>query len=273
MYPIGTFSKLVDVSVKTLRYYHEIDLFSPSYIEPKTNYRYYSFNKFSEIEKIKLFKSFGLSLDEIKVLITTDFSTMNTLLVEQQKTLNDEKRKIENQLSLIEEMLKTDKKKIHTSFTISNVKFEERDITTVLSVREEIDLNNINLLVKKLFEKAYAYNIELVGNLMVSLTIGSPLSDVEVMMEISNESLLKEKTVDVKLIEGGQYASLYFKGLYSDLHYAYEKLSEYAINDNYVFIEEYVEGLVPKDLDKPLLVRPNIEKHPETFVTKLLLKL
>ena len=38
-------------------------------------------------------------------------------------------------------------------------------------------------------------------------------------------------------------------------------------------IEEYVEGLVPKDLDKPLLVRPNIEKHPETFVTKLLLKL
>lgn len=54
MYPIGTFSKLVDVSVKTLRYYHEIDLFSPSYIEPKTNYRYYSFNKFSEIEKIMM---------------------------------------------------------------------------------------------------------------------------------------------------------------------------------------------------------------------------
>jgi DNA-binding transcriptional MerR regulator len=26
MYSIGTFSKLVDVSVKTLRYYHEIDL-------------------------------------------------------------------------------------------------------------------------------------------------------------------------------------------------------------------------------------------------------
>jgi len=47
MYTIGTFSKLTDISVKTLRYYHEIDLISPSYIDPETNYRYYSFNKFS----------------------------------------------------------------------------------------------------------------------------------------------------------------------------------------------------------------------------------
>ncbi|AQP53997.1 hypothetical protein BW732_07085 [Vagococcus penaei] len=89
MYTIGTFSKLADISIKTLRYYHEIDLISPSYIDPKTNYRYYGFNKFSEIEKIKLFKSFGVSLDEIKELIVTDSNSMTNILVEQQKKLTE----------------------------------------------------------------------------------------------------------------------------------------------------------------------------------------
>jgi len=76
------------------------------------------------------------------------------------------------------------------------------------------------------------------------------------------------------LIEAGQYAYLYFKGLYSDLHKAYEKLSEYAINEPLFFIEEYVEGLlVPEQLDKPLLIRPDIAKNPKNFITKLLLKI
>jgi len=276
MYTIGTFSKLTDISVKTLRYYHEIDLISPSYIDPETNYRYYSFNKFSEIEKIKLFKSFGASLDDIKELITMDSNNMSKLLVEQQKKLTEEKFKIEEQLSLITDILKVDTKitEIGNNYTISSVKFEYKKEKIVLSIREDIDLNNINLLIKKLFEKAYAYDIKLIGNLMAIIKVDTPLSDVEVMMEISEKSLIKQNMSDVKVIEAGQYAYLYFKGLYSDLHKAYEKLSEYAINEPLFFIEEYVEGLlVPEQLDKPLLIRPDIAKNPKNFITKLLLKI
>lgn len=276
MYTIGTFSKLADISIKTLRYYHEIDLISPSYIDPKTNYRYYGFNKFSEIEKIKLFKSFGVSLDEIKELIVTDSNSMTNILVEQQKKLTEEKSKIEEQLTLIDNMLKIEKKptEISSNYTISHIKFEEKKEKISLSIRENIDLNNINSLVKKLFEKAYAYDVKLTGNLMATITMDTPLSDVEVMMEINENSLNKLNMTDVKVIEAGQYAYLYFKGLYSDIHKAYEKLSQYAISEPLFFIEEYVEGLLlPERLDNPLLVRPNIEKHPQNFITKLLLKL
>lgn len=273
MYSIGTFSKLVGVSVKTLRYYHEIELFSPSFIDPETKYRYYSFNKFSEIETIKLFKSFGLSLNDIKEIITGDFKNIESLLKAQQKALNEDKLRIEEQLSLIEEMLQTGSGKVSDNYRISHVKFEEREQLIVLSVKETIDMNNINSLVKKLFEKAYAYHVELVGNLMVTLRGNSPLNEVEVMMAVNEKSINQSDIADFKVIEGGNYAYLYFKGLYSDLYNAYEKLNSYSTNKNSFMIEEYIEGLLPESLDKPLLVRPNIEKHPSTFVTKLLLKL
>ena len=42
MYRIGEFSYLYKLTIKTLRYYDEIDLFKPSYKEPYTGYRYYS---------------------------------------------------------------------------------------------------------------------------------------------------------------------------------------------------------------------------------------
>src|SRR4051794_31201230 len=40
-YSIGEVSKLANISVQTLRYYDQIDLFKPSYVDPQTNYRYY----------------------------------------------------------------------------------------------------------------------------------------------------------------------------------------------------------------------------------------
>ena len=42
MYSIGKISKIVDVSVDTLRYYDEIGLLKPFHINKYTNYRYYS---------------------------------------------------------------------------------------------------------------------------------------------------------------------------------------------------------------------------------------
>ena len=40
-YKISEFSKLVNVPVKTLRYYDEIGLFKPEEVDIFSNYRYY----------------------------------------------------------------------------------------------------------------------------------------------------------------------------------------------------------------------------------------
>lgn len=66
LYKIGDFSKIVNVPVKTLRYYDEINLFEPIEIDLFTGYRYYSENQINDLRLILLLKETGFSLQEIK---------------------------------------------------------------------------------------------------------------------------------------------------------------------------------------------------------------
>lgn len=72
MYKIGDFSKRVNVPIKTLRYYDEIDLFKPSYIDDFTGYRYYQDNQIETIKKIIMLKELNLSLKEIDEYMKTE---------------------------------------------------------------------------------------------------------------------------------------------------------------------------------------------------------
>ena len=66
LYKIGEFSKLTNVSVKTLRYYDEINLFQPQEIDLFSGYRYYSNNQLDDLKLILSLKDVGFSLEEIK---------------------------------------------------------------------------------------------------------------------------------------------------------------------------------------------------------------
>ena len=72
MFKIGDFSKLSQVSVKTLRYYDEIGLLRPSEIDRFTGYRYYTASQLSRLNRILLLKDLGLSLDQIGRLLESD---------------------------------------------------------------------------------------------------------------------------------------------------------------------------------------------------------
>lgn len=66
LYKIGEFSKLVDIPVRTLRYYAEYGVLVPSEVDRFTGYKYYSDENILECETIKLLKSLDFTLDEIK---------------------------------------------------------------------------------------------------------------------------------------------------------------------------------------------------------------
>ena len=65
MYKIGEFSKIVDIPVRTLRYYAEYGVLVPSEIDRFTGYKYYSDENIVECELIKLLKMLDFTLDEI----------------------------------------------------------------------------------------------------------------------------------------------------------------------------------------------------------------
>jgi DNA-binding transcriptional MerR regulator len=74
MFKIGDFSKLSQVSVKTLRYYDEIGLLRPGEIDRFTGYRYYAAGQLSRLNRILLLKGLGLSLDQIGRLLASNLS-------------------------------------------------------------------------------------------------------------------------------------------------------------------------------------------------------
>ncbi len=68
-YKIGEFSNLTGLSIKTLRYYDEINLLKPSRIDLYTNYRYYTNKELETFKKIEYLKKVGFTLVEIKNIL------------------------------------------------------------------------------------------------------------------------------------------------------------------------------------------------------------
>jgi DNA-binding transcriptional MerR regulator len=68
MYKIGDFSRLVQIPVKTLRYYDTIGVLRPARVEHSTGYRYYAAAQVEQLNRVLVFKDLGFSLREILAL-------------------------------------------------------------------------------------------------------------------------------------------------------------------------------------------------------------
>ncbi len=63
---ISQLSKLLKVSIDTLRYYDKIDLFKPFFVDSKSGYRYYSIVQYEMLGTILELRDIGLSVESIK---------------------------------------------------------------------------------------------------------------------------------------------------------------------------------------------------------------
>ena len=66
MLKIGEFSKIFNVTIKTIRFYEKKELLKPYYIDKYSGYRYYNEENIKQMNKILYLKKLGFSLDEIK---------------------------------------------------------------------------------------------------------------------------------------------------------------------------------------------------------------
>ena len=99
LYKIGDFAKLLNTSIRTLRYYDEINILKPVEIDIYTNYRYYSINQIEEYNIIKLLKEVGFSLEEIK-LNKNNYN--NEIMLERKIKLSLEIDKIKSKIKQVD---------------------------------------------------------------------------------------------------------------------------------------------------------------------------
>ena len=67
---IGEFSKICQVSVKTLHHYDKIGLLAPAEVDRFTGYRYYQLEQIDSMNYIQRLKRYGFSLEEIQQIIS-----------------------------------------------------------------------------------------------------------------------------------------------------------------------------------------------------------
>lgn len=74
MLKIGDFSKLANVTVKTLRHYAELGLLKPAWIDRFTGYRYYSLDQLPRLNRILALKDLGLSLEQVQRVLNSNLT-------------------------------------------------------------------------------------------------------------------------------------------------------------------------------------------------------
>ena len=80
MFRIGQLAGIYKISGKTLRYYDELGLLKPQYVDQMTGYRYYTSSQIPVLNEIFLLKEMGLSLKEIAYLMQREEEKDNTVL-------------------------------------------------------------------------------------------------------------------------------------------------------------------------------------------------
>jgi len=101
---IGEFSRLSQVTVKTLHHYDDLGLLGPAYIDPSTGYRYYELDQLPRIHRIIALKEIGLSLEQIGLLLDEELSTeqIRGMLRLKQVEIQRQVRESQQKLAMVE---------------------------------------------------------------------------------------------------------------------------------------------------------------------------
>ncbi|MEK5487038.1 MerR family transcriptional regulator [Lysinibacillus sp. FSL M8-0355] len=92
MLTIGEFSKISHLTLKTLRYYDEIGLLKPAFVDARNNYRYYNVPQLETALSISRLKNYLFSLEEIKFILTNwdDTELLSSKLKTKQEILTQQ---------------------------------------------------------------------------------------------------------------------------------------------------------------------------------------
>jgi DNA-binding transcriptional MerR regulator/effector-binding domain-containing protein len=78
---IGDFSRATHLSIKTLRYYHRVQLLEPAQVDPDTGYRRYTTEQIPVAQVIRRFRDLEMPIEQIQaVLRAPDLTARNRLI-------------------------------------------------------------------------------------------------------------------------------------------------------------------------------------------------
>lgn len=110
MYKISDFAELTGLSKETLRYYAEVKLLEPAFIDPKNNYRYYDDGSIFLATLLTKLRKLGFTIQEmISVMEDESFANLEALLVQKKRNILQQINELQLQVEEIDGFLASGK--------------------------------------------------------------------------------------------------------------------------------------------------------------------
>ena len=247
-FSIGEMSKLMNIPVKTLRYYDEIGLFKPHEVNRHTGYRYYSTEQFEQLDIIKYLRLLGVPLSEIRAHFTHRRVEYFLHLVQRQEASINEKihelemtrRKFGSRIKELQEALSG------TRTEVPEIRFfPERQ---VLRVQESVQSGpSLEMSVRKL-EKLIGARQSPIFIGKVGLTVSEENLLQGNFLEYSSVFILVEDSSDetefAVAVPAGEYACLLFQGLHGNSPRHYRTLLEFISRQGFSIAGEALDRAI-----------------------------
>lgn len=240
MLSIGEFSKICEVSTKTLRYYAEIGLILPDEINPENGYRYYSISQLKKMLFINRLKSYHFSLEEIKAILEREEDPSEELLCadlyRKRREMQEKLNAIEHTLKLMSHDISNIEKGVPLMSYLDSIEVElvETPSIRILSMRQMIRGDDYALgygtYFGSLYEQIATEKLTLLGTPMTiyhSSEYNPDGNDTEFAIPI------EETVKGTRDLSGGLCAKSVLKGSYSELSSVYATLMEWVEREGY----------------------------------------
>lgn len=255
MFTVGEFSKICQISIKTLHYYDKIGLLVPVKVDPFTGYRYYDEAQMEKMLLIRRFKRYGFSLEDVKILLSCQEKEVLLLKLKQQREkLQIQKNATELILRELSAHLKNyertgDIMGYQKEYTVTVAKTPDR---CVLASRQIMGVRDFGTYYSSLYERMAKEHLTpngVRGAVYYDQVFDEESSDIELIVGI----LEKEKAD--KVMKGQTCAVTIHKGAYSSLPDAYGALVAWIEKNGFTWAEAPYEiyrktqfdGLAPSD--------------------------
>ena len=263
-FSIGEMSRLMNIPIKTLRYYDEIGLFKPIEVNRHTGYRYYSTEQFEQLDIIKYLRLLGIPLSEIREHFTHRRVECFLHLLQRQEASIQEKihelemtrRKFGSRIAELENAL---------SGTRTDVPEIRRfPVRKILRLQENVQSGpSLEMSVRKL-EKLIGARHSPIFIGKVGLTVSEENMQLNNFHEYSSVFILMEDAEEVMdfslALPEGEYACLLFRGLHGNSIPHYQSLLNFLSLQGYRIAGESLERAIVDEF---------ISKDKARFLTEI----
>ncbi|CAH1217215.1 Multidrug-efflux transporter 1 regulator [Paenibacillus auburnensis] len=244
MFSIGEISKLFQIDIRTLRYYDEIKLLIPAFVDEMTGYRYYSIDQFERLNTILYLKALNIPLKEIKEFLDDrDIDHILVLLKEQQRRTEEKirefkqiQRKINDRIQQIEEAAN-----VEELFQIREQQLPDR---MIVMLKQKIHKNdNLEMPIRILENQSKMKSSIFLGQVGLTISVNSlqqsKFDEYNSLFMFIDPNIPLEK--DIKPLPQHKYLTIRFVGTHADSSFYYQKLLTYANDKGYALADDALE--------------------------------